>query len=444
METKQFDVVVVGGGLAGLAAAALLAKRGERVLLLEQSKSPGGRARTNVHNGFHFNLGAHALYRSGPAESVLKELGVPYRGSAPPLNGQLALNEGALHIFPTGAMSMLTTDLLSLPAKLEAGRMLASIGRIKTEPVMDVPLAKWLEAQVSHPEVRNLLLAVSRLTTYANAPDKLSAGTAIRQLQMALGGGVLYLDGGWQTLVDGLRQAAERAGAVIETGSRVEAIECDGAGRAAGVRLAAGERVAARAVLIAASPSVASSLVGPGVPELHKRSQAAIPVQAASMDVALERLPRPRALFALGIDKPLYFSVHSASARLAPAGAALIHMIWYRSQPDQNHAAQSKRESADQIRSEFEALLDLIQPDWRGLLIHNEFLPDLVVSNALPEARTRGTLGWPEPRIAEMPGLFLAGDWIGNSGVLADASLGSARAAVNSIIGSQAGAAIAV
>ncbi|HEY6330062.1 MAG TPA: FAD-dependent oxidoreductase, partial [Blastocatellia bacterium] len=310
------------------------------------------------------------------------------------------------------------------------GRMLASIARIITEPLMDVPLAKWLDAHVSHPEVRSLLLAVSRLTTYTNAPEKLSAGTAIKQLQMALGGGVLYLDGGWQTLVDGLRQAAERAGVVIQTGCRVETIERDESGRVTGVRLATGESVACRAVLVAASPSVASSLAGSGVAVLRQWSEAAIPVRAACLDLALERLPRPRTLFALGIDKPLYFSVHSASARLAPAGAALIHMIWYR------QARQSNEEKADQIKGEFEALLDLVQPGWSNLVVHSEFLPDLVVSNALPEARTKGTSDWIEPQVEEMPGLFVAGDWVGNSGVLADASLGSARAAVDSIIGS--------
>ena len=57
----QVDVAVIGAGLSGLAVATYLARAGRRVLVLEKSKEPGGRARTLVKHGFHFNLGPHAL-----------------------------------------------------------------------------------------------------------------------------------------------------------------------------------------------------------------------------------------------------------------------------------------------------------------------------------------------------------------------------------------------
>ena len=54
------------------------------------------------------------------------------------------------------------------------------------------------------------------------------------------------------------------------------------------------------------------------------------PVTAACLDVALRSLPNPKRTFALGIDVPIYFSVHSQWAQLAPKGGALIHTIKYR------------------------------------------------------------------------------------------------------------------
>ena len=124
------DVVVIGGGLAGLAAAALIAKQGNTVKLVEQSHALGGRAQTKQRDGFSLNIGPHALYRGGPGIKVLRELGIEPRGGIPSVSGGFAIKDGVKHTFPAGALSLLTTNLFGLSAKLEAGRLLASIARI--------------------------------------------------------------------------------------------------------------------------------------------------------------------------------------------------------------------------------------------------------------------------------------------------------------------------
>ena len=78
------DVVVIGGGLGGLACATWIARTGRSVTLMERAKHLGGRARSTEHDGFVLNLGPHALYRSGPAERGLADLGVRWTGAAPP------------------------------------------------------------------------------------------------------------------------------------------------------------------------------------------------------------------------------------------------------------------------------------------------------------------------------------------------------------------------
>ena len=51
------DVHVIGGGLGGLAAAALVARSGRSVVVHEQLGSLGGRAVSDDVNGFRFNRG---------------------------------------------------------------------------------------------------------------------------------------------------------------------------------------------------------------------------------------------------------------------------------------------------------------------------------------------------------------------------------------------------
>ena len=80
-DTKK-PVIIVGGGLAGLATAAYLAKAGRPVTILERGKGLGGRADTHVSKGYFFNLGPHALYakgagRGGPCST---SLGSRFRG----------------------------------------------------------------------------------------------------------------------------------------------------------------------------------------------------------------------------------------------------------------------------------------------------------------------------------------------------------------------------
>ena len=94
---RSGSVAVVGGGLAGLTAAAFAARAGARVTLFERMAEPGGRARTRNEQGFLFNMGPHALYRGGPAEAALGELAIELAGASAPTSGALAIHAGRLH-----------------------------------------------------------------------------------------------------------------------------------------------------------------------------------------------------------------------------------------------------------------------------------------------------------------------------------------------------------
>jgi phytoene dehydrogenase-like protein len=418
------NVAVIGGGLAGLTAANFLARAGFNVTLFEKSSATGGRARTEVEQGFHFNLGPHALYRSGAAIGILRELGVKFQGKPPATSGGFAIDRGAKHTLPLGPFSLLTSGLLGLGAKLEAAQLLGSIGKFDARGVERLSLREWAEREIRREAARRLFHSFIRLSTYADDPERQSAGAAIAQLQLALASGVLYLDGGWQTLAHGLRDAAEKEGVKLITGKRVKAVERDG--RVRGVRLADDGFYAAQSVVIAAGPAKACELIeGGGGTVLSEWAKAAIPVRAACLNLALEYLPEPRALFALGIDRPLYFSVHSAAAKLAPENGAVIHAAkYFGAGPDDDPLA---------VERELEETLDIMQPGWRNAVVAKRFLPMVTVSNALVTAAQGGVTGRPRPGVPGIEGLYVAGDWVGPEGMLVDASMASAKLAAETI-----------
>ena len=79
-DLPRTDVAVIGGGLAGLAAAITAARAGRAVVLYDARSTLGGRARSAARDGFVLNEGPHALYRSGAAWGFLEAEGLTPTG----------------------------------------------------------------------------------------------------------------------------------------------------------------------------------------------------------------------------------------------------------------------------------------------------------------------------------------------------------------------------
>jgi phytoene dehydrogenase-like protein len=421
------EVLVVGGGLAGLAAATTAARSGRRVLLLEARSEPGGRARTTEQDGFLLNEGPHALYAGGEALPVLRELGVEPKGTTPPTKGAMGLADGRLGLLPVGAASLARTDLVSFRAKVALGRQLAALPKLDPATVVRVPLADWLADVLPDRRSRDLVAGLARVATYSNDPDHFDAGAAVVQLQRALDESVLYLDGGWATLVRGLTEAAVAAGVRLVTSEKVAKVEPGPAGVV--VRTTTGELTADAVVVTPGGPAGAADLLGVADGPLRDRADSARPSLVAVLDVGLRRPWGSAPTFVMGIDAPLYLSVHAPTADLAPEGGSLVSVARYLPPDSGRSAAEDRRE--------LEALLDLVQPRWRSEATTVRFLHRVMASTDIPTAATGGLAGRPSSAVPGRPGVHVAGDWVGPQGLLADAALASGAAAGRAAAGVQ-------
>jgi protoporphyrinogen oxidase len=400
---KPAKVAVIGAGLSGLVAALELLKKDVDVTLIEKSHSVGGRACTTVKDGFHLNLGPHALYSAGAAFKYLKENNIKFIGAPPSSKTSFIVLDGRL--LEMSPWSLFTTSLLSLREKLELLMLTSQIPKLDLKRLSSTSFSDWTKKSIRTRKLRDIVSGFVRLSTYSNNLDLLAASAGLKQLILATKG-VLYLDHGWQTLVSALHeQCKDKPDKFHELlGTEVTSITA----LQSGVEIIAGEHsLQFDSAIVALPPKAVSHLI----PSASEQLNAIVHSNAACLDVCLKQLPNPDNGFAIGADEPLYFSVHSNAANLVDGAGALIHVATYLRNGEVGGAKHESR---------MHELLDQLQPGWQKQVIYKRFLPNM--SASFGTAGTSGSNGIPTPVLNSIPHVYAAGDWVGAGAMLADAA----------------------
>lgn len=411
-------VAIIGGGLAGMAAAWRLARRGAEVTVLERKSVSGGRAGSAadpatgepVDTGHHMMMGCytHTL-------AWFREMGtIPLVGFQQRLAVAYADENGGRFSFRAGRLpapfhllaGLWALSGMSLAERVRALRLVpASFGGHALDAIT---VSEWMNALLLPEPVRRLVIRPLALAGLNESPETASALPLVRILRRLARHGGRWSGLAWaraglaELYLEPVRREVERAGGSVRTGAWATGLEVAG-GRAAGVRLATGAPVEADEVVAAVPPWDLVTLLAeaPGCEDLAGNAARLSPSPILTVHLWFDRpvLDTP----VLGLLGGVFDWAFDRTALTGPAGRGIQQVCLVRS-----GARELLKKSPD-------GLVALARADLAKRFVGADGAT--VVHHRLVW-ETRGTVSLvpgtealrPGPA-TPLPGFFLAGDW---------------------------------
>ncbi|WCK54703.1 FAD-dependent oxidoreductase [Aneurinibacillus sp. Ricciae_BoGa-3] len=419
-ETKHYDVVVVGGGLAGLTAAAILSHKGKKVALVERGNL-GGRAVTLRIKDFAFNFGAHAIY--GRDTSVLRTL-----------KKEIGINIGWEDFEPNKAKYDIGDQLTDVPANIQGlfrTAVIKGTGKIKfTFEIFKtllrlekghphLSIAKWMEENHINEDVREMMLTLASSNFFTKEPEKIPSDVFFNYYQrlFTTNKPVAYIAGGWQALIDEFIRVIESSGGEIYMKTKVESVSADN-DRVTGIQTNKANFAGKEFVFAIPPKELDKVFVGTKIEHSVKQYSNYEPSYVYVYDVGLrERIDVPYTYIYDKQNRIFITDISHYDRSCAPEGSQLLQAIAYIAQDD-----LKDKEKMEEYHAKIEALYDKHFSGWRDQLV----VPRVSKRAAAQEIKWTMTQDPMPLYFPDYRNVFFTGDWCQGEGQLSELSFSSA------------------
>ncbi|ARN80093.1 flavin monoamine oxidase family protein [Methylocystis bryophila] len=232
-QAPDVDVVVVGGGLAGLLTAYELEKKGVSTAVLEAGPRLGGRIQTaDYGNGLEAEFGMQEIWEKNPLLGVVKELGLETEATDDAYSSLII--DGTLYPFIQGSRKEFFETLFSAEERRVFDGVIAEMEDLyreatargltsRTRALQDVSYADWLVSRRLPRKVEQALRLIIEVELAARS-EQFSALSAILEWRVFLFGGErnYHVKGGNSGVIAGL---ASRLRGPVQVNAEVVAVK---------------------------------------------------------------------------------------------------------------------------------------------------------------------------------------------------------------------------